>query len=250
MEIENPALDRRNPARSPGHASNGALRWRAVPGGRPRPDRRRFPGGGRPPPCPRQLNWRRGRWCCEDWCERGDSNPHALRHWNLNPGRLPIPPLSRSAHLNPARTGAGNGNARPNPGVPRTGGPPRMSQGAGEPQVRAPGERHARCAWPGLRSRRTAGSNPAMHARKRKRPAVAGRSVNWWAVKGEPGRRRTAGSRPGRTPRALRVAGPAQQANRRFESRDARRGKRKRPAEAGRSVNWWAVKDSNLGPTD
>ncbi len=26
---------------------------------------------------------------------KGDSNPHALRHWNLNPGRLPIPPLSR-----------------------------------------------------------------------------------------------------------------------------------------------------------
>src|SRR5690606_6119830 len=32
---------------------------------------------------------------CPGWCERGDSNPHALRHWNLNPGRLPIPPLSR-----------------------------------------------------------------------------------------------------------------------------------------------------------
>src|SRR5690606_38290934 len=31
------------------------------------------------------------------WCERGDSNPHALRHWNLNPGRLPIPPLTRPA---------------------------------------------------------------------------------------------------------------------------------------------------------
>src|SRR5690606_38176092 len=29
------------------------------------------------------------------WCERGDSNPHALRHWYLKPGRLPIPPLSR-----------------------------------------------------------------------------------------------------------------------------------------------------------
>ncbi len=33
------------------------------------------------------------------WCERGDSNPHALRHWNLNPGRLPIPPLSRRRAL-------------------------------------------------------------------------------------------------------------------------------------------------------
>src|SRR5690606_18703164 len=37
------------------------------------------------------------------WCERGDSNPHALRHWNLNPGRLPIPPLSRRCILAPAR---------------------------------------------------------------------------------------------------------------------------------------------------
>src|SRR5690606_21622951 len=26
------------------------------------------------------------------WCGRRDSNPHALRHWNLNPARLPIPP--------------------------------------------------------------------------------------------------------------------------------------------------------------
>ncbi len=28
------------------------------------------------------------------WCERRDSNSHAARHWNLNPARLPIPPLS------------------------------------------------------------------------------------------------------------------------------------------------------------
>ena len=26
------------------------------------------------------------------WCGRGDSNPHGLPHWNLNPARLPIPP--------------------------------------------------------------------------------------------------------------------------------------------------------------
>ncbi len=31
------------------------------------------------------------------WCERGDSNPHAVRRWNLNPVRLPIPPLSQSS---------------------------------------------------------------------------------------------------------------------------------------------------------
>src|SRR5262249_34294417 len=28
-------------------------------------------------------------------CARGDLNPHVRRHWNLNPARLPIPPLAR-----------------------------------------------------------------------------------------------------------------------------------------------------------
>ena len=28
------------------------------------------------------------------WCERRDSNSHGLPRWNLNPVRLPIPPLS------------------------------------------------------------------------------------------------------------------------------------------------------------
>src|SRR5690606_8767941 len=28
------------------------------------------------------------------WCERRDSNSHGLPHWNLNPARLPVPPLS------------------------------------------------------------------------------------------------------------------------------------------------------------
>ena len=28
------------------------------------------------------------------WCERRELNPHARRHWILNPARLPIPPLS------------------------------------------------------------------------------------------------------------------------------------------------------------
>src|SRR3954452_14041579 len=31
-----------------------------------------------------------------DRCERRDSNPHALRHRNLNPACLPVPPLSRT----------------------------------------------------------------------------------------------------------------------------------------------------------
>src|SRR5688572_12872195 len=29
------------------------------------------------------------------WCERRDSNSHGLPHWNLNPARLPVPPLSQ-----------------------------------------------------------------------------------------------------------------------------------------------------------
>ena len=108
------------------------------------------------------------------WCERGDSNPHALRHWNLNPGRLPIPPLSRAAILTPRCAGgraAGrtNENARPKPNV----------------------------------------------------------SSNWWAVKGEPGRWRTAGSNPATHP----------------HNENAR-------PKPGVSSNWWAVKDSNLGPID
>ncbi len=29
------------------------------------------------------------------WCERRDSNSHRLPYWNLNPARLPVPPLSQ-----------------------------------------------------------------------------------------------------------------------------------------------------------
>ena len=32
------------------------------------------------------------------WCERRDSNSHRFPRWNLNPVRLPIPPLSRIRH--------------------------------------------------------------------------------------------------------------------------------------------------------
>lgn len=28
-------------------------------------------------------------------CGRGDSNPHVVGHWNLNPARLPVPPRPR-----------------------------------------------------------------------------------------------------------------------------------------------------------
>ncbi len=62
-----------------------------VPGraGMPRPA---------PPPRPRECRMAAGRFRLgrdpAQWCERGDSNPHGLPHWNLNPARLPIPPLS------------------------------------------------------------------------------------------------------------------------------------------------------------
>src|SRR3982751_4010006 len=42
------------------------------------------------------MNW----GLTPNWCERRDSNPHAFRRWNLNPVRLPIPPLSRSRNYN------------------------------------------------------------------------------------------------------------------------------------------------------
>src|SRR3954469_23849257 len=54
------------------------------------------------------------RGCGPLWCERRDSNPHALRRWNLNPVRLPIPPLSRSSNYTPK-----DPLPRP-PGHPRT----------------------------------------------------------------------------------------------------------------------------------
>ena len=40
-------------------------------------------------------------------CARRDSNPHALGHWNLNPARLPIPPLARRTSLTGAPTCSG-----------------------------------------------------------------------------------------------------------------------------------------------
>src|SRR6185295_4344903 len=40
------------------------------------------------------------RYKCRGWCERRDSNPHALRRQNLNLVRLPIPPLSQHIDCN------------------------------------------------------------------------------------------------------------------------------------------------------
>src|SRR5690606_42011353 len=43
------------------------------------------------------------------WCERRDSNSHGSPHWNLNPARLPVPPLSPAF---PAVAGNRPGHAR------------------------------------------------------------------------------------------------------------------------------------------
>src|SRR5699024_10867556 len=42
-----------------------------------------------------------------DACARGDSNPQARGHWNLNPARLPIPPLARGPSLAARRACSG-----------------------------------------------------------------------------------------------------------------------------------------------
>jgi hypothetical protein len=39
----------------------------------------------------------------EDWCERGDSNPHGFTRQILSLVRLPIPPLSRFVESNTYR---------------------------------------------------------------------------------------------------------------------------------------------------
>jgi hypothetical protein len=81
--------------------------------------------------------------------------------------------------------------------------------------VRTP--RALRVAGPAQRAnRRFESGGPERH--KRKTRPVAGSVVNWWAVKGEYGRLASRRLASVRTPRALRVAGPAQRANRRFES--------------------------------
>jgi hypothetical protein len=45
------------------------------------------------------LSWQEPDQPYQTWCERRDSNPHGLPHWNLNPARLPVPPLSRIKRL-------------------------------------------------------------------------------------------------------------------------------------------------------
>ena len=49
------------------------------------------------------------------WCGRRDLNSHAVKHWNLNPACLPIPPLPRKSGVDDgART---HDNRNHNPGL-------------------------------------------------------------------------------------------------------------------------------------
>ena len=66
------------------------------------------------------------------WCERGDSNPHGLPRRNLNPVRLPIPPLSQSgfaARAPPTERDAGHGFTVPGRGAAAVGVEPRGGVG-------------------------------------------------------------------------------------------------------------------------
>jgi hypothetical protein len=51
------------------------------------------------------------------WCTRRDLNPHTLRYRNLNPARLPVPPLVRGKEPSP-----GGADSPPGPRLPRRGG--------------------------------------------------------------------------------------------------------------------------------
>ena len=91
------------PSLPPTRISSTSTRVRAAPRG----DRSLLPRGGRPARSgegdavsgPRPSTGIRPPWRCDRAggrdCERRESNPHALRHWNLNPARLPVSPLSR-----------------------------------------------------------------------------------------------------------------------------------------------------------
>ena len=57
------------------------------------------------------AGWPRGtadreRHTVEITCARGDSNPHALGQWNLNPSRLPVPTLARKRRDRTSRRGS------------------------------------------------------------------------------------------------------------------------------------------------
>ena len=143
----------------------------------------------------------RMRRCPLEWCGRRGSNPHDLRHGNLNPARLPIPPRpqrassrngsGRAARLISCGTSAAHAKNRPaarsrpdaeideQPPVDRAAAPPAgpRRSGPGRPRCRP---RHA--ARPRRRRPRRPAS-PAPAARRQK-PA----STSPEPGGGEPGR--------------------------------------------------------------
>src|SRR6185437_12433612 len=68
------------------------------------------------------------------WCGRGDSNPHDLHRWNLNPVRLPVSPRPRRA---PTRAGSNTDAAAVNIPAPRCGLPRGPVQLLGTPREAA-----------------------------------------------------------------------------------------------------------------
>ena len=154
------------------------------------------------------------------WCERGDSNPHALRHWNLNPGRLPIPPLSRFLRSHCCRTGC----------------KPEASRAAG---------------WAGNRLSSAlgfVGMSSLLPAASVRAPY---RAAGPWANVPRPPPVATASSLslprgpPPATGLGLRYAVGETRLFRGWEI-----GKKKATWRTRWLLSWWAVKDSNLGPID
>ena len=66
----------------------------------------------RPAPCGERTSAAAGE--PETWCGRRVSNPHDLRHGNLNPARLPVPPRPRVRYVRETATSA----RRALPGAP------------------------------------------------------------------------------------------------------------------------------------
>src|SRR5215831_418652 len=56
------------------------------------------------------------------WCGRRDSNPHDLRHRNLNPARLPVPPRPRALQRLAPRPCCGGGEVHASTLPPRNDG--------------------------------------------------------------------------------------------------------------------------------
>lgn len=65
----------------------------------------------------------------ETWCGRRVSNPHDLRHGNLNPARLPVPPRPQVRYVRETATSAGRTRRRMRPREHRTADPEALRHG-------------------------------------------------------------------------------------------------------------------------